>query len=287
VNPEERNSGSARELGERVSSMVLTRRACLQSAAVVSFYTLLLGLIGGCATPQRGPAVFYLDGAGWYTSSGSVAQGLRDGGYKGAFCTHSWSSMLGPGPDHLITARSKGVAQGLAKKIETLRRADAKGQIDVMGLSAGTAVVLSALEQLPPGIEVDNVVLFSPSVSAEHNLTKAMQHVRRSLYATCSPHDGILATLAVNADGEAGPPAGRVGFRLPKQAGAGIESAYSRVMNLPWQPAYLAFDWDGAHTGVTNRKMVASVIAPRLLSDEPFPLDRSVMDKVAMRQTGG
>jgi hypothetical protein len=114
-----------------------------------------------------------------------------------------------------------------------------------------------------------------------------MQHVRRNLYATCSPHDAILATLAVNADGESGPPAGRVGFRLPKQAGSNVEAAYSRVINLPWEPAYLAFDWSGGHTAVTNRQMIASVIAPRILSSEPYPLDRSVFDKVAMRQGGG
>jgi len=287
VNPEGHNGMSAHMLGQECLSTNVRRRARLGSAAVVSFSLLMVAAIGGCADPKRGPAVFYLDGAGWYSSSGSVAMGLRDAGYKGAFCTYSWSAMLGPGPDHLITARSKGVAQGLAKKIETLRRADPQGQIDVIGLSAGTAVILSALEQLPAGIEVNNVVLFSPSVSAEHNLTKAMQHVRRNLYATCSPHDAILATLAVNADGEGGPPAGRVGFRLPRQAGGHPEAAYRRVINLPWEPAYLAFDWAGAHTAVTNRKMVASVIAPRLLSDEPYPLDRSVMDRVAMRQTGG
>jgi pimeloyl-ACP methyl ester carboxylesterase len=286
VNLEERNGVSVHGLGQWRSCTISTRRARLRSAAVVSFSALILGMAGGCADPKRGPAVFYLDGAGWYSSSGSVAQGLREGGYKGAFSTYSWSSMLGPGPDHLITARSKGVAKGLAGKIEKLRRADPKGQIDVMGLSAGTAVILSALEQLPAGIEVDNVVLFSPSVSAEHNLTKAMQHVRRNLYATCSPHDAILATLAVNADGESGPPAGRVGFRLPRQAGGGIEAAYRRVMNLPWEPAYLAFDWAGGHVPVTNRAMVAAVIAPRILSSEFYPLDRSVMDRVAMRQTG-
>jgi pimeloyl-ACP methyl ester carboxylesterase len=241
---------------------------------------------GGCADPVCGPAVFYCDGAGWYSSAAPVAQGLRDAGYKGTFNTYGWSALLGAPHDHFVTAHSKGVARGLARRIEKLRRSDPQGQIDVMGLSAGTAVVLNALEELPAGIEVNNVVLFSPSVSSEHDLSKAMQHVRRNLYATCSPHDAILATLAVNADGEPGPPAGRVGLRLPRQPAAATESAYRRVINLPWEPAYLAFDWNGAHTGVTNRKMVAGVIAPRVLATEPYPLDRSVMDRVALR-TGG
>lgn len=245
-----------------------------------------VALVGGCADPKKGPVVLYLDGAGWYSSGGSVAEGLRDAGFKGTFCTHGWSAMLGVPHDHFVTASSKGVAKALANRIERIRKNMPNDQIDVMGLSAGTSVILGALEQLPKGVEVDNVVLFSPSVSADRDLTKAMQHVRRNLYATCSPNDAILATLAVNADGKPGPPAGRVGFRLPRPTSPQVQAAYSRVVNISWDPAYLAFDWSGGHTAVTNRKMVASAIAPRVLSSEPYPLDRSVMDRVAMRQTG-
>lgn len=233
---------------------------------------------GRCAVPDRGPVVFYLDGAGYYSSSGSVERGLRDGGYTGAFRTHSWSAYLGPAHDHLVTTRMKSVARGLARKIENVRRNDPGGAIHLMGLSAGTAVILSALELLPDDIAVDTVVLFSPSVSAEHDLTKAMRHVRRSLYATCSRQDGILRALAINADGKRGPPAGRTGFRLPRGREE-TESAYRRVVNLPWRPSYLAFEWVGGHTSVTNRKFVAAVIAPRVLSAEPHPLDRSVTDR--------
>jgi len=258
----------------------LIQRAAVRRARPIALTIGLVTLIGGCSDPKQGPVVYYLDGAGWYGSSGSVAAGLRDAGYLGAFRTHSWSALLGPAHDHLFNASSKGVARGLARRIETIRRADPNGAINVMGLSAGTAVILSALEQLPPGVEVNNVVLFSPSVSADHDLTKAMRHVRRNLYATSSPHDAILGTLViVNADGKSGPTAGRVGFRAPRRASQDTAEAYSRVINLPWQPNYLAFDWSGGHTSVTNRKFVASVIAPRILSFDPFPLDRPIADR--------
>lgn len=256
------------------------RNAAIRWARCVASAVGLVVLVGGCSDPKQGPIVYFLDGAGWYSSSGSVAAGLRDAGYHGAFRTHSWSALLGPAHDHLFNASSKGVARGLARRIEKMRRADPNGAINVMGLSAGTAVILSALEQLPPGIEVNNVVLLSPSVSAEHDLTKAMRHVRRNLYATSSPHDAILAALViVNADGKSGPTAGRVGFRAPRRASRDTAEAYSRVINLPWQPNYLAFDWSGGHTSVTHRKFVASVIAPRILSADPFPLDRPIVDR--------
>ncbi|HKQ46757.1 MAG TPA: hypothetical protein VJZ71_01665 [Phycisphaerae bacterium] len=237
---------------------------------------LMISGVGGCAEKIRGPVVFYLDGAGWYASAGSVESGLRKAGYKGSFRTFSWSAFLGPAHDHLITAKSGLLARQLARRIEKARAANPDAPIHVMGLSAGTSLILRALEELEDGVKVDNVVLFSSSASSEHNLTRVMRHVRRNLYATTSPHDSILSTLPVNADGKGGPPAGRVGFRFPRGSTRESISAYQRVVNLPWQPTYLGFGWNGSHTSVTGSEFVAAVIAPRVLTSEPYPLDRSI-----------
>ncbi|MEK6643910.1 MAG: hypothetical protein AABZ08_08375 [Planctomycetota bacterium] len=242
----------------------------------------LFASLSGCAESTRGPVVFFLDGAGWYASGGAVENGLRKAGYKGEYEVFTWSAFLGPAQDHFITAQSKIVARRLAGKIERVRKNDPDGAIQVMGLSAGTAVILSALEELPDGVQVDNVVLLSPSASAERDLTKIMQHVRRNLYATCSPHDGIVAALAVNADGRPGPPAGEKGLRMPRKGDAQTQAAYARVINIPWQPSYVGFNWNGSHTGVTSDDFIAGVIAPRILSAEPFPLDRPVLERFAV-----
>ena len=221
--------------------------------------------------------MFFLDGAGWYASSGSISHGLRQAGYTGQFQTFSWSAFLGPAQDHLVTAHSKLIAGRLADRIAAWRQSNPNDAINVMGLSAGTAVILSAIEELNGTGEIDNVVLLSPTVSGQRNLTKIMQHVRRNLYATCSPHDGIVGSLAVNADGKSGPPAGRGGFMLPSNSGEATRAAYSRVINLPWQPSYVGYDWTGSHTSVTSSRFIASVIAPRILSRDPYPLDRPMM----------
>lgn len=242
----------------------------------------LFAIASGCADAKKGPIVFYLDGAGWYGSSGSVEAGLRQAGYTGDFTTFTWSAFLGPAHDHLVAAHDKSVARRLAHQIERKREADRDGPINVMGLSAGTAVVLSALEELKPGAQVDNVVLFSPTVSGERDLTKIMQHVRRNLYATSSPSDGIVGALAVNADGKPGIPAGRRGFKMARKSDPATRDAYARVINLPWQPSYIGFDWTGGHTGVTNRIFVAGVIAPRILTSEPYPLDRPIVERVVL-----
>ncbi len=235
--------------------------------------------VAGCGDPQEGPITFYLDGAGWYGSSGSVEAGLRAEGYEGTFRTFSWSAYLGPAHDHFVRSKSTITAKRLARRIQKARRANETRQINLMGLSAGSAVILAALERLDRDTMVDNVVLFSPSVSARHNLTKAMRHVRRNLYATCSPHDGILRGLLINADGVSGPPAGKTGFRLPRSPNQYSLEAYQRVINIRWRPSYVGFGWDGGHTSVTEPIFVQSVIAPRVLTVDPYPLDRPVADR--------
>ena len=237
----------------------------------------------GCGRPESGPTVIFLDGAGWYASSGGVESGLRQAGYTGRFETFSWSAFLGPAHDHFVNANSRGVGRRLARRIEAQRKLDPESSIHLMGLSAGTAVVLRALEELPKNVQVDSVVLFSASVSSQHNLTRAMAHVKGRLYATASTHDAILAGLPANADGHGGAPAGRVGFRLPTAASAQTVEAYNRVVVLPWQPSYLGFGWTGSHTSVTDGRFVGTVIAPRILSPAPFPLDRSVVSRAEMR----
>ena len=238
---------------------------------------LLLACGSGCRSATTTPRVIYLDGAGWFGSAGSVKAGLRAGGYAGAFETFTWTSFLGAPADHLLTTRSTLAARRLARRIARIRRDDPEGPIYLMGLSAGTAVVLKGLEELPEDVSVDYVVLFSSSVSARRDLSRALEHVGGRLYATCSPHDRLLASLAINADGSAGASAGRRGFTRPPGLDAQGRRLYAKVVNLPWKPSYTGFGWNGGHLRATSRAFVAAVVAPRILSAEPFPLDRPVV----------
>lgn len=227
----------------------------------------------GCASRSRTPVVIFLDGAGHFGYAGPVRRGLRAAGYEGRFEQFVWTSLLGPGVDHLV-ARSSAKAESLATMIKRIRKADPDGPIHLIGLSSGTAVVVSALERLERSAMVDNVVLLSASISAGRNLSKALGQIRGHLYCTASKDDGILGVLAVNADGGSGPPAGLVGLKMPHGSSQGSRERYARVVNLPWQPAYSGFDWDGGHTSVTSPKFIESVIAPRLRTNERFPTDR-------------
>ena len=206
-----------------------------------------------------------------------MRDGLGDAGYKGKIEIFSWTSLLGPGADHLL-AGSKAKGRKLAKRIQKFCADDPNCEIHMIGLSAGTAIVMSALEAMPTWVRVDYVVLLGSSVSGDRDLTAAMRHVKRRLYATVSPEDAVLSGLGVNADGSPGLPAGLRGFRPPPGATLGTEglAAYKRVVNIPWKPAYMAYGWYGGHVQTTSSDFIRSVIAPRILDKQAYPLDRPV-----------
>ena len=158
-----------------------------------------VGLVGlfasGCASPsvtEGGARVIFLDGAGWSGSHQRVRAGMRAAGYRGRVEDYPWSSLLGPGPDHFLVARKKAKGRQLAERIEKIRAEHPDDPIHLMGLSAGTAVVVFALEQLPPGMYVDHVVLFSPSMSDQTSID--------TIVTTIEDEQDIQHTLAELAD---------------------------------------------------------------------------------------
>jgi len=240
---------------------------------------LLSAALAGCEQPMTCPRAIYLDGAGWYSGDGPVRTGLRTGGYPGPVDRFHWQGLLGPVgalSDHMGANGNHPKVPQLARRIEQLRQVNPNGQIVLVGLSAGTSLIVCALERLGEDVEVDYVVLLSPSVSDRHDLTDALRHVRHRFYATISPHDGMLAS-AGPAGGESGRPAGLVGFRLPRKMTRERKKLLAKLIPLPWRPEYLAYGWDGGHVSATSADFIRAVITPRLLDDLPHPLDRPAL----------
>jgi pimeloyl-ACP methyl ester carboxylesterase len=230
------------------------------------------------------PRVIFLDGAGWYSGDGPVREGLRRGGFDGQVERFSWQSLLGPLHDHVTADENHPRVRDLARRITDLREANPDGRIVVVGYSAGTSLVVSALERLDGDVAVDHVVLLASSVPGRHDLTEALRHVRRQLYSTWSRHDSLLASSSC-AGLRYGRPAGYVGFTLPAIELPQTRRLFRKVVHLSWRPGYLAYGWDGGHMSVTSPEFIRAVIAPRILADSPHPLDRPLVgEKVARRE---
>lgn len=227
--------------------------------------------LGGCNHGKGCPRVLFVDGAGWYTGDAGVRSGLRAAGFPGPVERFGWASLLGPLPDHLLAGSGHPRVEALARRITELRTANPDGKIVLMGLSAGTCIIVYALERLPADVQVDYVVLLSPSISSEHNLARALGRVKYRFYATCSMNDPLLSGAA-SAGLESGRPAGLDGFEIPSQDDE-ARAAYSKLVEIPWQPSYAAYGWNGGHVSATSKDFIHIVIAPRIMDDLPYPLD--------------
>jgi pimeloyl-ACP methyl ester carboxylesterase len=240
---------------------------------------LLLVLIAGCATTGAGRAeretrgyIYYLDGAGgggitnW---AGGVRQGMRDAGYDGAGEMFTWQTGLGVVADQTVNNRYKrDKARRLVDKIVQYQQQHPGAPVTLMGLSAGTAIAVFTLEELPASTQVDSVILLSGSLSATHDLTKALRHVRDKMYITTSQKDlvlGGLMQLSGTADRGAGTTAtiGVQGPQMPPGTSAETRSLYtSKLVVIPWKQEFARYGNSGKHTDTVKAPFVARYIAP-------------------------
>jgi len=231
-------------------------------------------LLTGCSSQKPTGHVIFLDGAGHLGSGSSVKRGLRDAGYDGDFHGFVWTSFLLWGVDHLVAARSERNQRRLIDRIKDIRRKDPAGYVAVMGLSAGCAVVMLALENMPDDLMVNDAVFLQPSISSNRDLSRALAHVKGRMIVTSSRRDAILAGMAVNADGGFGRPAGRIGFRIPNSIAPSGRRNYRKLVTIPWKRKYRRLGWGGGHVTVVRSDFIENVIGPYIVSAQQETLRR-------------
>lgn len=240
---------------------------------------------GGCGTPAitipggvETGRVFYADGAG----GGSRSMGdwgvelrrtLKACGQGLAVEDFPWQSGLGPLWDQQLSCEDKqDRAKALAEVIRQYREISPSQPVHLVGFSAGTMIIVYALEQLPEGCQVETVVLLGSSISAGYDLTAALRHVRTRMHVFTSEKDAVLTGL-VPLTGTADRVycgrdiTGVTGFRLPADADEATRGLYEKVVMIPWQPDFAAFDNHGGHTDVVKGRFVQAYLTPLLLTD--------------------
>ena len=231
-----------------------------QSLAIAASGTFIFGL-SGCAGGRPAEAfgkTFYLDGAGnWGFGTFDVPAGLKDAGYAGDVEIYLWTTSLVPLIDQINIVGAKLRAGALTRRIERYRRRYPDNNINLIALSAGTGVVIWAIEGLHEETKVHNVVLLSSSLSHNYDASKALEHMTGNIFAYHSPNDDILSVVTVvgTIDGRRGVKSvGQVGLEAPD----GMEH---RVVNVPWNRKYIRYGWTGAHTDCTRKDFVREVLA--------------------------
>ncbi len=249
--------------------------------AVVSVFLVFLG----CETldthrhqfDQFGQ-VFYFDGAGGGAIGGwsrGVKQGLRSAGYEGDFVVAPWHTGFGVVADQTSTlAYKRAKAREMADRIVFYMKEHPFRPVHVIGLSAGTAVAVFALEALPANRQVDSVVLLGSSLSAHYDMRPALTRVRDGVHVFTSDRDGVLGVLvpaAGTADREfcGACSAGLHGFHLPANADPETREAYEKIENIQWRAEFERSGYYGGHTDVVNARFIRDYVAPRLMVDGP------------------
>lgn len=246
-----------------------------------------VGLLTGCATTTSGGAAeklgktFYLDGAGnWGFGASEVPLGLRQGGYRGDVEVFVWTMTFNPLVDQLNILGAKARASALSKRIAAYHQKYPRNKVNIVALSAGTGVATWAVEELPPGVMIDNLVLLGSSLSHDYDMRKALQHISGRIYTYYSPHDTVLQSVRVvgTIDQKRGVDSiGLVGLKPPP----GYED---RVVNTGWSRRWIRLGWAGAHTDCTNQLFVRREIAPRLIAmDSPAVRTTAHADDTSVR----
>ncbi|MCG3127200.1 MAG: hypothetical protein CHACPFDD_02058 [Phycisphaerae bacterium] len=220
----------------------------------------------GCAATfserARNGITFYCPGAG-NTDFGDVGlrEGLEQAGYRGEVAAFIWTISFNVALDQTLRFNAHLRAHELARLIREYRRQNPDQICNLVGLSAGTGVAIWALEQLPDGVQVDNVVLLGSSLSHDYDVSRAAAHVAGKIYVYYSPHDAILAgpmKVFGTIDGKFGVDgAGSVGLHSPRAA--------SKIVNNPWRPNYQSLGYYGGHVDGTSPRFVRAVLAKHLL----------------------
>jgi pimeloyl-ACP methyl ester carboxylesterase len=230
----------------------------------------------GCPPASQG-VVFTVDGAGGFQgTSKALRKAAAEEHLPLCVETFPWSHGYGLGlADQIGYEHSREQGRRLAALVVARRCACPDKEIDLVGHSAGTAVVLAAAEALPPG-SVDHIILLAPSVAASHDLRPALRCARKGVDVFYSSRDrlylGVGVTLVGTADGRWTAAAGRSGFRPVIETPADA-ALYANLRQHPWNPSVeWTGNWGGhygSHQAQYLHAYVLPILRPRAATTNP------------------
>jgi pimeloyl-ACP methyl ester carboxylesterase len=196
-----------------------------------------------------------------------LIRGLADGGFASEIEPYDWTTA-DPGLGSLLAhERNQEEAGKVSQMIESHYRSNPARRITITAHSGGAGVAVWALERLPVGVMVDDIVLLAPALSPTYDLSLAMAHVKGHVYAFTSSHDvavlGWGTSMFGTIDGVKTEAAGKVGFRRPTGADA---TQYAKLIEIPYERQWMRYENIGDHIGAMNRQFAREIIAPLLVN---------------------
>lgn len=268
-------------------------RACRPRAVALAVVLLAVAQATGCGqanlytSPQRYEQglVICLSGAGGMMGECErIREGLAAGGVDRAIEIFDWSrgDVLS---DQASVEGNRRIAADLARHVEGYLANHPGKPVHLVGISAGTGLVVWALEELQEGMQVEGAVILASSLDTKYDLTKALARVRDHLWSFNSLTDTVLSlgvTWAGTVDRKGGIAGGLVGFSPPDGVPDGAKALYrDRLVQITWWPGDMVLGHMGDHLGATNPTFVRVRIAPLVLGKEPPKIEAPPADKTA------
>ncbi len=251
----------------------------------------VLSLSAGCLPDQRivvaqqhepQGVVFLVSGIGGVSPLVPAAKvALPLAGVKHELREFSWQHGKGRHlRDLQDTPHIHEKAEELAKQIRELHEREPNCRIYLVGHSAGTAIVIHAVELLPSQT-VERVILLSSALSPSYNLTAALRATRGEIVSFYSQLDRMLLWWGTREFGTTdriyGPGAGLNGFKTPDNLDEEGKRLYERLVQVPWTLDKTLEFQSGGHHGTTTPWFLGRQVAPWLkdppadTSSEPRP----------------
>jgi hypothetical protein len=165
-------------------------------------------------------------------------------------------------------AHNRAEAKVIAGKIANKLAADPHANIILTGWSGGCQMIVWALEDLPPQASVQSVVMIAPAITPTYDLSRALAHVRGSLFACTSPGDWFVLGWGTHwfgtSDGAHTNAAGMVGFSIPQGADM---TQYRKLVQLRYAAAWRKYGNFGGHNGAISPAFAREILAPKLKED--------------------
>jgi hypothetical protein len=179
--------------------------------------------------------------------------------------SHGYGRIVADEIDHEY-ARAEG--RRLAATVLAFQSEYPQVGINLVGHSAGSAVILSATECLPAN-SIEHIILLAPSVSTSHDLRLALRATRAGIDVYYSRRDLLYLWLGVKlfgtADGQGRVAAGNYGFR-PVINSAEDAKLYCKLHEHPWVPDIAWTGNRGGHYGTYRDEYLHAYVLPVLLS---------------------
>jgi hypothetical protein len=217
---------------------------------------------------HRTVAVFVADGAGNFRNASLMLQLVVQEDvlpievYSFEW-SHGYARVLS---DQMAFSHARDKGKRLAEQMLAYHAKYPEIPIYVYAHSAGCAVAVKAVEELPPGV-VERVILLAPALSAAYDVTPALERVHRGLHVFYSRHDwyylGVCTYMLGTADRRFTCCSGRVGFNIePEHIDPGLAA---KLFQHAWHPDDRALGNNGGHYGAYQPAYMRAHVIPLLL----------------------